>query len=535
MTVRQLAALALIGLLAPNACHRPAGERAASMEYSGLAASARRPAEPSSSDRMLRPAASARPPAEPSSSIVFGADQLGYLAPCGCSEHQLGGAARAAAYIEGVSHRAPTLFIQGGNLLFGRLQPTAEERPEAEAKATALAKSWQFGSAAATRELRFGPYDLPEGESFARGLLGPQLTVPKVVLLGGVRLGLLPLDGPTRGGAELLRKAGAEIVVAVVQTPKLTDAEAWAAASGADLALQSGLLDPVADTDEAALLSGRVPTFRVKDKGRGLLRLEIHRPAKLSAPGIVVPEPQPLRLARAADLDRVLASDRARLDGARGPMRALLEKKIGELSARRAALEAPAPRPAERIWVDFQFVELGDGLPEDPAVKALFDRYTAGVAAANLAAQGAKSCPAPAPGQLHYVGVASCRDCHPDPARVYDGMAHAHAYQTLVDKGRQYDLECIGCHVVGYGKPGGVCRLDRVDGLANVQCESCHGMGSAHADSAGGEAVPVPKPGIAQCLACHTPDNDTRFSKESYVSYYLPRILGPGHGLPLKR
>ena len=99
---------------------------------------------------------------------------------------------------------------------------------------------------------------------------------------------------------------------------------------------------------------------------------------------------------------------------------------------------------------------------------------------------------------------------------------------------RQFDLDCIGCHLLGYGQPGGVCRLDQVGAMAGVQCESCHGMGSEHAESAGATAMPNAKPGYDTCFSCHDPKNDTGFNREKYVSFYLPAILGPGHGKPLK-
>ena len=200
---------------------------------------------------------------------------------------------------------------------------------------------------------------------------------------------------------------------------------------------------------------------------------------------------------------------------------------------RRQALEGPPPPPpADRASLSYRFVALSEDLPESPAATALFRDYTAATGKANLAAQAQKTCPAPPPGALHYAGVASCKDCHPQAFEVYAGTGHVHAYQKLVDKGRQYDLDCIGCHVVGYGKPGGVCRLDRVSGLDNVQCESCHGMGSAHAESGGDTAMPNAKPGYDTCLQCHNPDNDTGFNRERFVSHYLPLVLGPGHGRP---
>ncbi len=469
--------------------------------------------------------------------IVFAADQLGYLAPCGCSEHQLGGAARAAGAIEARARRLPTLFLEGGNLLFGTLAPKPDEEQQLRAKAVAIARSWAEATAGTTRRFRRGPYDLVAGAAFADSALGslPPVSGGEVVKVGGVPIGLLPLDGPPApGAAAALRKAGARVVVALVQAPRVADAQLWGQAAGADLALQAGVDDPVQDTDEAALVpAAGPPAFRVKDKGRSLLALTLHLPAGAPA-GLVVPEPAAQRAARANDLDALIASDRARLQGAAGPLRELLQKKLTELGARRDALRRPETPPAGRAVAEVAFVELGDGSPEDPKIQEIFQRYTTLVAEQNLAAQKDKICAPPKPGELHYVGAAGCRDCHPDAAQVWDRTKHPHAYQTLVEKGRQLDVECIRCHVLGYDQPGGVCRLDRVGALGGVQCEACHGMGSAHADSMGDAPMPIPKPDLQTCLRCHTPDNDTRFSRESYVSYYLPGILGPGHGKPAK-
>jgi hypothetical protein len=470
--------------------------------------------------------------------LVFAADQLGYLSPCGCSEHQLGGAARAAAFVEQTSQATPTLFIEGGNLLFSALQLSVEERDQLQAKALALARSWERATAGASRSFRFGPYDLSLGAQFAQQALsvGPPLEGGRIVEVAGSKIGLLPISkepAPSRLGSEELRKQGAEVVIAVVQAPRLAEAAELAAAAGADLALQAGVVDPVSDTEEAVMLGGRVPAFRVKDKGRGLLKMTLHLRPAASVPGLAVPESADLRQGRAADLEKVLASDKERLAVATGSLRDLLELKVHDLTARRDELLKPQATPSDRSWADFTFVVLDDQKPEDAAVKAIFDEYTVDIGRKNLAAQKNKVCPAPAPGQPHYVGVDSCRDCHPDPAAVYEATQHRSAYQTLVDKSRQYDIECIRCHVVGYDQPGGVCRLDQVGHLAGVQCESCHGMGSAHVDSAGDVTkIPVPKPGIETCLRCHTPDNDTRFSPEQFASHYLPAILGPGHGLP---
>ncbi len=471
--------------------------------------------------------------------VAFAADQLGFIAPCGCSAHQLGGAARASAFLRQAVLRAPTLFIEGGNLLFRQLVLPEEERAQAKRKALALVQSWNVGaSAAAGRLIAEGPYDQALGAGFAQAAFSgwPSLSAGpgRMVEVGGQKIGVLDLSAtPTDGSAaDSLRGDGAKVVLALVQGP-MAQAAAWGQAAKADVVLQVGVRDPVQDTDEVAQTSGAVPVFRVKDKGRGLLTLTLHL-VPAAKGGLVVLESDQARAARAEELSAVIKSNQQRVTDAGGPLETVLRDKIAELTARRDALLQPvSAAPPDRSTLAYAFVDLDDQKPEDKDSQEIFAAYTAAIGKENLAAQAGKVCPAAKPGELSYVGIDTCKECHSEAVAVYDRTKHAHALKTLIDAGRQYDLDCVGCHVLGYGKPGGVCRLDQVGARANVQCESCHGPGSLHAESAGDTPIPVKKPGYDDCYRCHDPDNDTRFNRESFVARYLPAILGPGHGMPL--
>jgi hypothetical protein len=83
----------------------------------------------------------------------------------------------------------------------------------------------------------------------------------------------------------------------------------------------------------------------------------------------------------------------------------------------------------------------------------------------------------------HYVGSDKCAECHTDAYAVWKKSRHAHAYDTLVKAKkpglRQYDGECVVCHVVGLGyKTGFTSEKDTPH--RDVGCESCHGPGSEH-------------------------------------------------------
>jgi hypothetical protein len=135
--------------------------------------------------------------------------------------------------------------------------------------------------------------------------------------------------------------------------------------------------------------------------------------------------------------------------------------------------------------------------------------------------------PVAAADQATYVGVEECTICHDSSRTVWDKTAHAHAYATLSRQDKQYNLDCVGCHVTGYGQPGGstVAHVERGE---NVQCEVCHGPGSLHAKAPRSVKPLVPKPGPDLCLSCHQPPYGREFDPKAKME----AIRGPGHGKP---
>ena len=92
---------------------------------------------------------------------------------------------------------------------------------------------------------------------------------------------------------------------------------------------------------------------------------------------------------------------------------------------------------------------------------------------------------------------------------------------------KQFNLECVDCHVTGYDKPGGS-TVTHVDNLKDVQCEVCHGPGSRHvADPANKEFI-VKTPEKSMCAsACHHPPH---VGPNWNVEEAWKKIIGPGHG-----
>lgn len=107
----------------------------------------------------------------------------------------------------------------------------------------------------------------------------------------------------------------------------------------------------------------------------------------------------------------------------------------------------------------------------------------------------------------HFVGGDVCARCHAEEAAQWATTGHSVAWETLVRERRESTPECIPCHSVGYGQPGGFRDAVRTPRLVNVQCENCHGMGTRH-DLQGEARPPV---GEATCRGCHNAERHPAF------------------------
>ncbi len=132
----------------------------------------------------------------------------------------------------------------------------------------------------------------------------------------------------------------------------------------------------------------------------------------------------------------------------------------------------------------------------------------------------------PREGEAHYVGVGVCGGCHAQPLAVWSATRHAKAYPSLTEKHKAFDLDCVGCHVTGYEKPGGS-TVTHVGNLENVQCEACHGPGSKHVAGGGLKSAIVRKPDPSVCTGCH---HEPHVERSWRVEQAWPKVLGTGHG-----
>jgi len=168
---------------------------------------------------------------------------------------------------------------------------------------------------------------------------------------------------------------------------------------------------------------------------------------------------------------------------------------------------------------DGEVVQLDDKIPADPEMNAIVDGFSDELnrrfssAAQQVQAQQAAAQVA-SPAADHYLGEKNCRRCHETEYQMYSSEKHAHAFETLVKNQRDSAPECLPCHVVALGQSGGFVSQKTTPDMINVQCESCHGMGTKHPDKGDPEAVVGP----TVCLTCHTQEQSPNFDYSEAIT-----------------
>lgn len=88
-------------------------------------------------------------------------------------------------------------------------------------------------------------------------------------------------------------------------------------------------------------------------------------------------------------------------------------------------------------------------------------------------------------GDFEYVGANKCKACHKGEKKgnVYEkwlSSKHAKAFESIKAKGEAKNPKCLACHATAFGKGG--YKIDDADAadFEAVQCETCHGPGSAY-------------------------------------------------------
>jgi len=496
--------------------------------------------------------------------LYFLSTVAGALEPCGCTKDQLGGLDHLAALLEADQDPSKRLTLAVGPTLFIDPILKADHRAQDELKAEAITASikqlgvrawtpgnndWAAGAAALAK------YRASSGaQLLAANLASDAVTGRAVFDVEGVKVGVVGLSEPKDRVQRLpngvsaksdeldavlkqqlaaLRDEGATVLVALAalnrgRALRLAEksTELHVMAVGRPYAEGHANTEPPAPevvtgtlVVETANHGQTVSVVEVFLQPGAQASVKLH-----DAVGIDKAE-------KIAELAQRIRALEHRINGwekggkVNAEDLAARKAELAVLRKERTTLESEKPAAPEGSYFRYQSHEVREQLGKSDAVATTMLAYYKKVNAHNKKAFADKK-PAPVTeGEAAYLGIDSCTDCHIEEREVWDKTAHAKAYKTLVDDFKEFNLECVGCHVTGYGEPGGS-TVTHNQQLRDVQCETCHGPGSLHAAEPEQAGLIVLKPDPQACVdACHHPPHVEGFDPIAKMEL----VLGPGH------
>lgn len=429
---------------------------------------------------------------KPDAVVVLTGQTFGFVQPCGCSRPQTGGLERRAVFME--SLRAKGWPVAGVDL--GDVYP--EKSP--------IRDQGQFKYVASMNALREMGY-------LAVGVGKTELSADFFALLGayGWQKEQRPftLAGNavgTSGGKVIPREEifnvpakGARPAVELIEVGKVGDVPVGVAGVvGKSLALAAKdakwneTLDflEVQDTLKSATVALAAHPLKPQ------LNVLIYQGSSDDAAKVAKDFPQFRVILCQAD------TDLAPLTPATAPGTNTLVVQVGHKGQHIGVLGA-FKKSDGSFDLKYQLVPMGEeyitpGKDEDARkankVLPILDEYAKQVKAANLLAsypraQNSAQIQAQGlnpPQKLTYIGSEACKKCHEAEYAIWSKTPHGHAMDALEKVAtrptlRQYDPECVRCHVVGFEHPTGYENETKTPHLKHVGCESCHGPGSGHA------------------------------------------------------
>lgn len=500
----------------------------------------------------------------PTVRLYLASSIAGALEPCGCSKNQLGGFDHFAALFQKEAGVAKASFtVAAGPLFFLDPSPRGDQAKQDEWKADAIAAAlgrvgfvgwapgandWAAGAPklASLRDASKGailganlggattgalPYVLRDAAGTKIAFIG--LSTPERMGIGpdGVTIG--PADDALKTAIAKAKGEGAKLLIGVAAMKR---GEALRAAEGApdlNVLLVGKPFDQgeANDKPQAPTLIGKTVVVETANHLQtvGVLDFTLRDPNGVpqDASGLARSEERAALMGRIADLESKIRK------WSQSPTISPkdLQDRQAELAKLRADLDrlGEAAPPATGSYFRYAMREIKGELGKDPPVADAMLSYYDKVNTTNKAELANRLPPPPDASGNRFIGVAECAKCHAAAKTVWDGTAHAHAYKTLSDQHKEFNLDCVSCHVTGYEKPGGS-TVTHADGLTDVQCENCHGPGARHREKPGDKTLIIGKPSPDLCTsACHHPPHVEDFDPVAQMRF----ILGPGHGKPM--
>ena len=501
--------------------------------------------------------------------LFFLAGLKGYLEPCGCTaDVLLGGIERIVGYVRHAKKLyGKSLVLDGGDTFFEKKDMADHEVPQAKAQSSVIAKGHRRMGTDVTvpgeRDLALGvdvyleKLDEAKLDAVAANLEFSDHEDPqaytvldgeesKFAVVGAVSPSLYEgLDGvkaskPIKQLAKLEKKLTSHSSTVLLWHGKMKGA--------VEILEKLGFVDFVIigekprQTDQVRSI-GTGYTFEAYDQGRyvGHLKLFMRDPGGhyVNAGAASKTEVEKLKEQRRHVGENL---ERLKNEGKKDvPIYKRLSDRYEKLGKEIKELEEQSVSvPKSRNAFIYEPVPMKPGYPIDKSVQEA--RLDFNSKLSKLNAQVEREVVPVSEGQAEYVGTNQCATCHGEAHEFWKKTRHASAVETLEERGKAFDQNCIGCHVVGYEKPGGsvlgkLTYKSKVNGreikknLKDVGCESCHGPGSKHISNPVSKAGKPQHIGVdvgkAACADCHVKQHSPKFDFETYVR----KITGPGHEL----
>ncbi len=493
--------------------------------------------------------------------LYFSTEVKGYVEPCGCTTDPLGGLGRLAQIIN--QSKLPHGLVDAGNLLLPTEGLNEVTRGQHLAKAHLLAKAYRKLGVVG---LNVGPGDLAEGAEFLLtlqkegsvplvsanvafgGKQGPEIARSYLRTIGSIRFAIIGIATPetiaqaspkftaleyasalTREIA-VRKKEGAEIVVVLAH---ITPAEAKSLAKAVpqiDLLIRAPGT-PIDHPPKAPISVGPVVIAEAGSQGQHIGRIRVAFDKDTPARPFLLDDAGAKALRRKQRTQQKIKAWQMEVDAwSVDPKKKEAVKartaQIAQLKARLAQPE-PKPEPMNKPHIRVELLRLDGSVSDDASMGTLMAAYYQQLKKMNLEKGNLAACKPKNKKDPVYVGTEKCASCHEEAYDFWKKTKHAKAWETLEKDNKHYDLTCIGCHTVGYEKPGGFCRIKDVGVLKDVGCENCHGPGSAHVEDSDPSSIQLEVTEQTCAGGCHVPEHSDSFVYEKY----LRQITGPGHEL----
>lgn len=527
--------------------------------------------------------------AKPDAVIVLSGETYGLLQPCGCSRPQLGGLERRANFMKGLREKGwPVIGVDLGDLF-----PTKALVPE-------QARLRYVTTMKALKEMGYVAVGLGKSEFDHNllqvlGLYALQSTDPPQILAGNL-IGLANGQPIPRQQA-FIRGEGEPPTVGLTLTQKIGEVPIGIAGTvGPSLAKRvkdaqgtAGLIDFQGND---LVLKQALAEFAAA--GHPHIRLLIYSGTLEEAKKVAEAFPE-FHVILCQSEDPEPPQFPTRHSGPRhAPGTQTLIIETGHKGRYVGALGIFKKNNAYELH--YQLVPLTEEYltPHDPVAEkgdrilAMLEDYARQVRDRNMLGKYPQR---PHPHQvqvgnhkLEYIGSDKCMGCHAQEYQKWKETSHSHALDALKHIAkrpslRNYDPECVQCHVVGLGYQTGFETEEKTPLLSHVGCESCHGPGSLHASdprnktylalqsvwkktpqdrlpdvatlekmadlhpTARGQVALTPEQKqvmnvvTSMCMRCHDAENDPHFELEKYwpkIAHTFPKDGGLP-GLPVKR